>query len=613
VKVQSRKSVSSYATMAVFATVLLVGSGIVASEYSVLSRLRGDNAGSSTGAGVGQESYEWTNLTSREVQAPSPRWAPQAAYSPPLNEVVLFGGYNGSGFANGDTWAFSSYRWTELSPAVSPPARWNGQMIYDASDGYLVLFGGRNDTQEFNDTWSYGAAGWTQIHTSAAPSPRGWFGMAYDAAAGVVVLFGGSIGNLPAGSGSPSTYYNDTWTYHAGVWTNVTRTAGQPPSARAPEGMAYDPVIGGVILQGGGIGYSPCLTLYNDTWEFTGTEWVRLSPSAAPPASIFGGLLFDTDTGSTLLYQGGSNQPSCSTFASQVWMFAGGDWSLTVPSSASSPPGRLGPAWVDDPADDLELLFGGSGASAYLGDTWILTYVSTLAFASGITASRYSADVGQTTNFQAPITSGGLPPYTYLWQGLPSGCSGTTTPTPSCSFTGPSQSTIFASVTDFLGATIVSASLSFLVFPDPAFSSYPTADPDPVSVGSSVIFTAAVSGGSGGFSFEWQGLPPGCASANASSIACTPTVNGTYAISVSVIDSNGEKAASPVGSEVVLQAVTPRGPVPGIGPFLSSPWFLAAVSVVAFAAILGIWLVKRKAPSMSDSKPRPPPPAAPPP
>ena len=316
--------------------------------------------------------YSWTDVSSIAGAAPSPRSGTQEAYSPTLGKVVLFGGYAPTVNPDGDTWAFGSDHWSEVTASIAPPGRWGGAMVYDAADGYLLLFGGRNDTQFFDDTWSYDATGWHQIVTSVAPSPRSNFGLVYDPVDRDVILFGGGMGNVPVGSGSPWSYYSDTWTYHAGVWTNVTPSAAVPPSPRWVGGMNYDASVGAVLLEGGA-GSTAC-SLYDDTWEFSGGQWTELSPAHAPPASALGGTVFDTQTNNTLLFQGLSFLPGCTDdFVNQVWAFSNGDWSLSALSSVSAPAGRASPAWVDDPTDHGELLFGGDYSGVYASDTWILT------------------------------------------------------------------------------------------------------------------------------------------------------------------------------------------------------------------------------------------------
>ncbi|MGC2289866.1 MAG: kelch repeat-containing protein [Thermoplasmata archaeon] len=291
---------------------------------------------------------------------------------------------------DGDTWTFTSSGWTEVATPTAPAARWGAEMVYDEADGYLLMFGGRNDTQYFNDTWAYNATGWHQIPTSTAPAPRTFFGLVYDASSGDVVLFGGGNGNLPAGAGCPPcATFNDTWTYHAGVWSNITSTAGIPPTSRSFLGMGYDASTQEIVLQGGSGGegtwhgdvggHAPCPTLYNDTWAFTGGKWVQLNPAGAPAPSGADSIQFDSVTNTTLLFQGTSQGVSsdldCSNYGSQVWSFSAGNWTLAVANTSSSPPSRGNPAWVDDPAAGGEILFGGVGEQtySYLNDTWLLT------------------------------------------------------------------------------------------------------------------------------------------------------------------------------------------------------------------------------------------------
>ena len=556
--------------------------------------------------------YEWSDVSTMSPSAPSPRAAVQAAYSPALGKVVLFGGYDPSVSPDGDTWGFSASHWTEISASGGPPGRWGGEMVYDAADGYLLLFGGRNVTQFFNDTWSYSATGWHQIVTSDAPSPRSNSGLAYDPSDGDVILFGGGMGSVPAGSGGPTVYYNDTWTYRAGVWTNVTSTAGLPPSPRWTGGMSYDASSGSVVLEGGNGGTS-CVA-YNDTWEYSGGRWTQLSPAEAPPPSFLGGTVLDTQTNSTLLFLGLTYQPFCTdSFSSQVWMFSGGDWSLSVPNTTSSPQGRASPLWVDDPADHGELLFGGDASGTYFSDTWILVAVPPLVMGPDISSSRLSADVGQVTTFTGGAVSGGQLPYTYTWQGLPTGCSGNTTAVVDCTFTAPAHLEISLVVSDPADQTNTSAVLGYVVYADPTFTSYPAANPDPVSVGSSVTFSANVSGGSGGFAFVWQGLPPGCESIDAPSVTCTPTEKGTFYVDLEMNDSNGVNATSPTWPEVVLPSSAPSNSSSQAVSFFTSPYFLVGVIAILVAAVVAAVVWRRRTPPASSVPPSSGPPPAPPP
>ncbi|MFZ1023176.1 MAG: hypothetical protein WAN87_03475 [Thermoplasmata archaeon] len=75
--------------------------------------------------------------------------------------------------------------------------------VYDVSDGYVLLYGGFSDGRNFSvQTWSYHAGAWTEI-SGSAPF-RGSAVMTYDPNLGKVLLVG-----------------YGWWTYHAGAWKQI--------------------------------------------------------------------------------------------------------------------------------------------------------------------------------------------------------------------------------------------------------------------------------------------------------------------------------------------------------------------------------------------------------
>lgn len=92
-------------------------------------------------------------------------------------------------------------------------------------------------------------------------------------------------------------------------------------------------------------------------------------------------------------------------------------------------------------------------------------------------------------------------------------------------------------VNDSAGGS-TSAVLSIVVAAAPPLSVSARAAPATVPEGASVTFSAAVTGGRAPFTYQWQGLPPGCPSQNAAALTCTPTVTGPFSVVVAVADAS---------------------------------------------------------------------------
>jgi len=99
-------------------------------------------------------------------------------------------------------WAWQDDRWIPLSFSVSPPGRWNGQLVFNPGRQQIVLFGGYKDKDVFDDTWVNNEQQWEQLITKIKPPRRNGHNMFYDQTRGRVVLFGGLDGD---------TFYDDMW------------------------------------------------------------------------------------------------------------------------------------------------------------------------------------------------------------------------------------------------------------------------------------------------------------------------------------------------------------------------------------------------------------------
>ncbi|HYA10261.1 MAG TPA: hypothetical protein VEH10_01095, partial [Thermoplasmata archaeon] len=159
-------------------------------------------------------------------------------------------------------------------------------------------------------------------------------------------------------------------------------------------------------------------------------------------------------------------------------------------------------------------------------------------------ASPNPVDVGQSTTISTSGATGGAGPYTYAWSGLPSGCSNPGSVTSfTCTPSADAPYLVTLRVTDANGNT-ATASVSLIV--DPMLSTgTPTATPNPVDAGQpTTISTTGASGGAGPYAYAWSGLPIGCVNVSGPSVGCTSTQVGTFPVTLTVTDANGNAATA---------------------------------------------------------------------
>ncbi len=275
--------------------------------------------------------------------------------------AVLFGGVTNNLDLSGDTWEFDGTTWIERTPSRSPSARRQYAMTYDSVRSRVILFGGTIDgaTANFDDTWEWDGATWTQRFPAVNPPARFYHAMIYDARRDRVVLFGGSD--------TGGSYRNDTWEWDGTTWTQ--RFPVRSPSVRFGHSMAYDSVRGQVVLFGG----EDEKKAFNDTWEWDGDTWEEKIPDERPAERVYAGTTFDPLRGRTVLFGGlpGTTSPS---FFDDTWEWNGTRWSRL--SLTTSPSRRfLHTMWFDEP-NGVVMFFGGSSNAiplSRLAETWQLS------------------------------------------------------------------------------------------------------------------------------------------------------------------------------------------------------------------------------------------------
>ena len=177
-------------------------------------------------------------------------------------------------------------------------------------------------------------------------------------------------------------------------------------------------------------------------------------------------------------------------------------------------------------------------------------------------ASPSNIDVGQTVRFQTSMVSGSGSP-TFTWYGLPAGCSGDT-PIVGCIPDNPGVYDVAVAATDSNGWTANRTSLlAFTVNSHPELPTAPTLSSPSADVGEALRISAPATGGSGGFTYVWKGLPVGCAPVNASTVSCTPTIARVYEVNLNATDSNQVSAGLSFAYAVVsgLRVSGPRAVV----------------------------------------------------
>ncbi|MDE1879917.1 MAG: PKD domain-containing protein [Euryarchaeota archaeon] len=278
------------------------------------------------------------------------------------------------------------------------------------------------------------------------------------------------------------------------------------------------------------------------TASFTVLGTPSVSPPAASPASVdVGGSVSFTTTAS-----GGSG-----TYTTYAWTESGTGLGCVLANAAkiTCSPTTAGNYTVAVTVTDSNGVVSASATSSNFE-------VFGLPVAGRPLGVPASVDVGQSVNFTVDAWGGSGAIATYTWTESASalGCALANAATITCVPTAAGSYTVSVTVTDANGGAS-SASTSAALTVSPALSvPAPTASPSTLDVGGTTTLSSASSGGSGGDTYIWTGLPAGCTGSGAS-FSCTPTAAGTFSVAVEVKDANGRSVVSPALSLTVNSAV----------------------------------------------------------
>jgi hypothetical protein len=539
----------------------------------------------------------WTEVT--PGTGPPEEAGGNMAWDPADGYVVYFGGYNvhTSGYLQ-ETWTYIHGVWSQLPiPGPSQPvAREYGSMVWDATDGYLVLFGGLGPTGLLNDTWAFVHGTWTEECSGGgtlcgglwSPSPRWAAGIAYNPNDGYVEMFGGEYF-------FPSRYLNDTWLWFAGAWYNETLPT-HAPSERAHMGMVWDAVDNEIVLFGGG-NFSGA---HNDTWVLQSytAGWSQLGSCggygqagcyAGVPSARSGMIYFYDSVDQVVVVSSGISGVFSGSYQAYTYVFRGGTWTgcpslFCLSGFAGWSTYATDGASTFDPVDGYGVArsgyvpFGQYGGSSYLRDTWVF---GPLISAPAPLETPYLSDAGQPENLAASATGGGFGTLNYEWNGLPAtGCSRTTSTGSALTCTStPGGYTEFAGapvygwyyaldnvITDSNGFPgITTYTSQFSVALDPVV--FVNSSASEADVGQSVYFGMLANQGWGPLAISWNDLPPGCAlvasTGNTELEKCTLHANsiGAWQPAAMVVDATGFV----VDSSPLALTVYPAASAGGIG------------------------------------------------
>lgn len=248
--------------------------------------------------------------------------------------------------------------WKQVKLQEKPGRRYFHTMAYDEERKVTVLFGGAfpGASYPLNDTWEYNGK-WHKISTQHSPTKRWKPAMAYDPIRERIVLFGGE--NDEGGS---ITVYNDTWEYNGEDWVQINTP--HRPERRGSHVMTYDENLHAVLMLGGN-NHSYSNPYPQTIWKYDGTDWIKVSDSGPLGVGEGGGMVFDENRKVTILYGGHAGVTSFP----DTWEFDGETW--TKIETDNNPGGLSFFGMAYDCDKNKTVIFGGTiGLGGYTDKTW---------------------------------------------------------------------------------------------------------------------------------------------------------------------------------------------------------------------------------------------------
>jgi hypothetical protein len=249
-------------------------------------------------------------------------------------------------------------QWTQASPAATAGSRTSQAMAGDLA-GNVLMFGGTTSFSPLNQTWIWDGSTWAQLTPATSPSGRVQMEVVYDTLRSRYVVYGGWTTALSTGNAN-----GETWEFDGTTWTQITPTASAGGLCRY--GACYDVGRGRVVIYGGESNGLP-IALSN-TWEYDGAMWAQVAGASTPGPLESPAMCFDIANNRTVMF-GGVNPQTGGT--DTTWLFNGTSWTAASVTGAR-PAARSGAKMVYDAVHGVCVLVGGMNPTTgvALTDTW---------------------------------------------------------------------------------------------------------------------------------------------------------------------------------------------------------------------------------------------------
>jgi hypothetical protein len=280
--------------------------------------------------------------------------------------TLLFGGSDGPGSWRSDTWAWDGANWSDLDPAFRPPPL--EEPILMSGPGRITLIGANSSTQAM-EVWEWTGVDWAPRDpppVSFRPRVRFESAGAYLASSTEAVLFGGY--ELIDGTAQP---LDDTYSWTGTEWIPISPVA-RPPSLFGHRIVADNARDRLVLFGGRDLDYDRL----DEVWEWDGTSQTWIGPRGGrmrPRPRHSHAMVFDS-VRSRVLIHGGSDDVSLD----DAWEWNGSSWRQIATSNG--PTARRSHSIAYDSARRRVIVFGGCQQNVdcpalfpALDDTWELS------------------------------------------------------------------------------------------------------------------------------------------------------------------------------------------------------------------------------------------------